>query len=271
MQITVVPVECVDRADAARAWARSRFDEALLVLADLTPQLQPLAMHWVACGAGSQSLKGVAVCFEGFGQPVASIAAEDEDAFAALFRQVQGSAPTLVFVNRQQPMPANIGLKMESIDAWLVSPCVPHRAQPDSEGELLEDANEVQDFMERMGMHFWNPAMLWFGHAFGIRSAQRDLVCAGCLNFLLAEEKYAQIGPIVTDPTHRGRSMGTRLLEAVRASLALAGVRQCGVFASENDARLMDFYRRRGFTQRGQFCLFSVTPSTPGSTSRGTQ
>jgi ribosomal protein S18 acetylase RimI-like enzyme len=269
MRVTVIPLDSVDRADAVRAWARSRFDEALLVLADLTSQLRPLARHWIAYGAGSHLLKGVAVCFEGFGQPVASIAAEDEDAFAALFRQVQGSVPTLLFVNRQQPMPANIGLNMESTDAWLISPCVPHRAQLDSEVELLEDANEVQDFMERMGMHFWNPAMQWFGHAFGIRSAQRDLVCAGCLNFLLSEEKYAQIGPVATDLTQRRRSMGTRVLEAIRASLAAAGVRECGVFASESDAQLIDFYRRRGFARRGQFLLFTVMPTTLTSTSRG--
>lgn len=269
MRDTVIPLECVDRPDAARAWATSRFDQALLVLADLTPPLRSLASHWAAYDAKSQLFSGLGVRFEGFGQPVASIAAEGEAAFTALFGEVQGCAPTLVFVNRLQPVPPHIRANLESTDAWMVAPCVPHTEQPDPEVEPLKDASEVHDFVQRLGMHFWNPAMLRFGHAFGIRSPKGLLVSAACLNFALSDERYAHVGPIATDPAHRGKSMGTRVLDAVRSSLAAAGIQQCGVFASETDRPLVDFYASRGFAPRGQFRLlrFIGSRSMPDSTS----
>ena len=140
----------------------------------------------------------------------------------------------------------------------MVAPCVLLRGRPDLEVEPLNDVNEFHDFVRRMGMHFWNPAMLGFGHAFGIRSSTGRLVCAAGVNFVLSEESYAQVGPVVTDPRHRGRSLASRLLARLFSSLAEVGIRQCGVFAREDDANVVHFYERRGFIRKGQFRLMNM-------------
>jgi ribosomal protein S18 acetylase RimI-like enzyme len=202
------------------------------------------------------------VRFEGFDQPVASIVAEDEDAFNKLLAQVRGAVSTFVFASGLEHVPVKLRSSVVSTDMWMVAPCLLHRERPDPDIERLEDVSELQSFLLRMGMNFWNPAMLRFGHTFGIRSKDL-LVCAAGVNFILSDESYAQIGPVVTDPAQRGKSMATRLLDTIRSSLAEAGIGQCGVFVSETDKDVVAFYGRRGFMRRGQFWLLKVTEDQP--------
>ena len=95
--------------------------------------------------------------------------------------------------------------------------------------------------------------MFRFGHTFGVRSANGRLICAGGVNFVLEDMRYAHIGPLVTDPAERGRSFGSQVLAAVRSSLASAGIRYCGLFADGADPGLIRYYVRRGFSTRGGF------------------
>jgi ribosomal protein S18 acetylase RimI-like enzyme len=102
-------------------------------------------------------------------------------------------------------------------------------------------------------MHFWSPAMLRNGHAFGIRTEDGRLVCAVGVNFILAEKSYAQLGALATAPAFRGRSFATRVVSAARASLGQAGIRECGVLADARDPALAGFYAKLGFSSRGGF------------------
>lgn len=259
MRDVIIPLECLDHPNNAGAWASSRFDRALLVLGDLTRPLRHLSKHWAAYDTQSEVITGLAVRFEGFDQPIASIVAEGEDAFGRLLIQVGGGVSTLVCINDLQQMPANLRSNPVGRDKWMVAPCLRRGTRAESEVMPIEDVDEFQHFLQLMGMHFWNPAMLRFGHAFGIRSPNGQLVCAGGVNFILPDESYAQIGPLVTDRAQRGKLMATSVLDWLLESLAEAGIAQCGVFADESNKGVVEFYKRRGFVENGQFRFLRAT------------
>ena len=127
--------------------------------------------------------------------------------------------------------------------------------------EPLTCEAELQAFYAEQGMSFWCPAMFRVGHAFGVRGPSGELISAGSVNFAIPEVGYAQVGPVVTHPGYRNRGHATRVLTAIRSSLARSGVRACGLFADADNPRLPEFYGRQGFTARGRFRF--VTPPLP--------
>jgi len=231
-------------------WARARFDRALMILGDATEPLRRFSNHWIAFDEASSSPVGLAARFEGFAQPLLSVVADAASASEALLRQGFASGPATIVAGVRQPLPAALSFAASTTDPWLVSPCGPEPIADDV--VPLHDEGELCAFYEEQGMHYWSPAMLRNGHAFGIRAAGR-LVCAVIVNFILHEPRYAQLGALATHPDFRGRSFATRVLSAARSSLAKAGVRECGVFADASDPALTAFYARLGFAARGGF------------------
>lgn len=231
-------------------WASARLDRALMILGDATEPLRPFSRHWVALDDASSSPHGLAARFEGFVQPLVSVVADAESACDALLRQALAPGPATVVTGVRQRLPAGLASAPSTTDPWLVGPC---RAEEVAEGvEPLRDEDELRAFYAEQGMHYWSPAMLRNGHAFGIRATGR-LVCAVIVNFILSEHRYAQVGALATHPDFRGRSFATRVLSAARSSLAQAGIRECGVLADANDPALTAFYARLGFSERGGF------------------
>jgi len=116
----------------------------------------------------------------------------------------------------------------------------------------LDDAEELLAFYDRQGLHFWSPAMLDCGHAYGVR-VKGELAAAAGINFVLARQRYAQLGSLASDARYRRRGFATACARAVITSLNQSGVAHCGLFADSKESWLLDFYARLGFHQRGLF------------------
>jgi predicted GNAT family acetyltransferase len=128
-------------------------------------------------------------------------------------------------------------------------------AAPDS-AEPVTDAAELMAFFRELGMDFWCPPMIAFGHAHGTRDKSGRLVSVCAVNFVIPEAGYAQIGPLATRPDHRNAAHGSAALAAVRASLARSGIGRAGLFFDSDDPFLPSFYGQRGFEARRRFHFY---------------
>lgn len=257
--VTSLLPETDEERTAAFRWAEARLERSLLVLGDLTIPLRRRARHFVCRSAGSGELRGLAVRFDGFSTAVASLVADDEEAARALIGRLRTPGAVLV-LSAEQPAP-ELG-PAASADPWMTAPTADVQVRPPHDrAEPIEDAFEMADLLRRANMSFWCPEMLHFGHAFGVRDGTGRLVAAAGVNFVLEGLAYAQLGPLVTDPSARGRSLGSQSLAAVRSSLARAGVTRCGLFAEGGVPDLVAYYERRGFVRSGEFRFFSAYDS----------
>lgn len=241
-------------------WALERFDRALLVLGDLTPSLRPFSHCWAAYDHDGRQIRGLAVRFGGFKSPTASLVSDDPEATDALLEVVAGGEPISLAASATQALPAALEASAQSLDPWMIAPCSKENGNP-PQVEPLTDERELSAFYGERGVSFWSPAMLDFGHAFGIRGPDGALISAGGVNFVLSSASYAQVGALVTHPGHRGRGHGSHVLAAIRRSLGIAGISMCGLFADAADARLPGLYARHGFTRRGAYRF--VTAGSP--------
>lgn len=240
----------------AKRWAEDRFERALLLLGDLTDSLRHLATYWIVHEEFTKRVRGLAVKFDGFYVPVASIVADDEDATDSLLRVLRNDDCLLV-VNALQKLPSASQYPRESTDSWMFAPCESSAGQQRESAELVSDAKELEDFFQRVGRRFWCAAMSRFDHNFGVRARDGRLISAGCVSFVLEGLGYAHIGPLATDPAERGRNFGTQVLAAIVSNLALSGIRKCGLFADGAEPGLVRYYEDRGFTKRGEFHFLS--------------
>jgi ribosomal protein S18 acetylase RimI-like enzyme len=63
----------------------------------------------------------------------------------------------------------------------------------------------------------------------------------------VADDTTAEIESLVVDPAHRGKGIGTRLMDAVDEELARLGITDVVVGALPGNAQVLELYRRRGF------------------------
>jgi GNAT superfamily N-acetyltransferase len=234
----------------ALAWASRHFDRSVLILGDMTAPLRPHTRLW-SCADAAAVAVGVAVRFEGFASPVVSCAAEDEDSCGALVDAARLAGPGMLVTHESQPLPAPLMRTHADHDPWLTGVCEPLPAP--SNICPLEDPAELESFYAGQDMHYWHCDMLQFGHWFGVRDASGTLICAGGVNFVVPEHSYAQLGGLATAAHARGRSHATAVLDAIRSSLAQAGIARCGLFADSSDPRLPGFYVARGFAAHSRF------------------
>ena len=234
----------VGTSEQVRRWAESHFDRALLILGDSTEALRQHSRFWGAFERTAEPA-GLAVRFDGFASPIASVAADDPAVFNQLCEVACEGGATLV-LNTKQPSPASFQNMPQSVDSWLVSNCT--KSELDPNVEPLHDEAELQTFYSEQGMAFWCPSMLRSAQVFGIRGTSSEIVCAGGVNFVLSSLNYAQIGALATHPAYRKRSYATRVLMTIRSNLATMGIRLCGLFAESPS-----FYYKRGFSERGRF------------------
>jgi GNAT superfamily N-acetyltransferase len=234
---------------AARAYASRHFDRALLFLGDSSSALAHHSRFLCATHAGE--VRGVAVRFEGFAVPTVSCAADGGDVCSALIEAARPPANCTLVTHEAQPLTAAMASLPGVTDTWLDGPCPP-LIKPAGVCQL-DDADELLAFCAKHGARYVLPEMLALGHAQGARDAHGELVAIGLLQFALADRGYAQLGGFLTAPHARGRGHATRILAAIRCSLAAAGVAHCGLFADASDPTLPEFYAARGFHHRGRF------------------
>ena len=239
-----------------RPWAERRFARSLLVLGDWTDPLRTHARHFAMYDTATTRVGGLAVRFHGFGRPVASLVADDATSATRLVDGLREEGAFLLAVADSQVLPHPIMRAAVGVDPWLVGPC--DARQEDPEVIPLDNSSEVAEYFRRLDMQFFCPDMLKFGHAYGIRGCDRSLVCVGLLNFLLPQCGYAQIGSFATIPQQRRRGLGTRVLAAIRSSLAHAGIGKCGLYADGSNPALPAFYRRRGFKPAGRVRFITI-------------
>lgn len=268
LDLRELPVVSQEAPEVER-WAIERFDRALLVLGDRTEPLRPLTRCWIAREGPSGAIQGLAVRFEGFGVPTVSLVADRPDAIDALVACACGGRGLWIAVHADQPLPARLATSRSTADPWMTAPCASEPAAL-AGVEPLGEAGEVQELCRRLGLRFWAPAMLRFGHAFGARGPGGELVAMGGVNFVLPRRGYAQIGALATHPDHRGQGLGARLLRAIRHSLAGAGIATAGLLADGADPGLPEYYARQGFTRSGLFRFVWSEPGTsPGEGTHG--
>lgn len=240
---------------SAQAYLDGRFSRALLVLGDLTSPLRPLTEYWV--GKENGRVSGVAALFRGFRVPMLSLVTDREEAAISLVqtarRNVNGKQ--LIAVHADESWSKFLS-GVRQTDLWMTCETgqtddLPKDVVP------LHSIEELQAFYARQKLHFWAPAMLKFGHAFGIRSGG-ELVSAAGINFVLDHHTYAQIGSIATDARYRCRGFASTCIRAVLKSLHQAGIYRCGLFADSQSSRLLQFYSNRNFRENGRYEFIEV-------------
>jgi ribosomal protein S18 acetylase RimI-like enzyme len=236
-----------------------RFPESLLLLADMTPILAGFTSFWVAVEAAD--VRGAAAVFSGFDRLVVSIAANDAEAAAGLFGAIpfaEGPGATLVLSSAQTET-LNPKVSKDSTDAWLVrrpglEALSPHVV-------AITDPVELAPLYEEVGVNFWNPRMLEFGHYWGIREQGRVVAAAG-VDFLIDSPSYGQIANVATLPSHRRRGLASACVRATQRSLATAGVGEVGLFVDDG-SWLKEWYRGMGFVAAGSFDFFTIHADDP--------
>lgn len=237
---------------AVRNFGARRFHRSILLLGDLTAPLTGHTSIWVARQAG---LTGVAVTFRGFPTPVVSIVADDLESGNTLLEAVRPvlRRPSLLVLNAEESLAAQFRREVVDKDLWLLRDTTAQEVEHPT--SLALSPSEVAAFYTRCGMHFWTPAMLDFGHYYGIRSTDSRLVSLAGVNFVLSEFGYAQIGNVVTDRESRNKGFATSCVKAVIDSLHRSGIGRCGLFVDSQRPDLIRLYGNIGFSEEGQFCF----------------
>jgi len=135
------------------------------------------------------------------------------------------------------------------------------RAEPAPEAVRLgpDDVPEILDLVARTRPGPFLPRTVHLGTYLGIRHRGRLIAMAGERLHLPG---WTEISAVCTDPQHRGRGLGTRLVRAVAA-----GIRERGetpfLHAAAHNVRAIRLYESIGFTLRRRTTILQVR--TPGT------
>jgi len=232
----------------ALAWAALHFDRSLLFLGDAGAPLAQRARFWSAAVHGV--VRGVAVRFEGESAPIVS-AAGDDAACPALIAAAAKPAGALLATHETQWLPLQYTSEPAGYRYWLDA--ASRRAPPYARVHPVGDPLELATFQLEHGLPHWHAEMLQYGHCFGVRDRAGALVSVGGVDFMVSQSSYAQLGGLATAKSARGRGYRSSVIEAIRSSLADAGIARCGLFVDAQDMTQRGFYAVRGFELRGKF------------------
>jgi ribosomal protein S18 acetylase RimI-like enzyme len=138
------------------------------------------------------------------------------------------------------------------------------RAEPAPEAVRLgpDDVPDILDLVTRTRPGPFLARTVHLGTYLGIRHRGRLVALAGERLHLPG---WTEISAVCTDPAHRGRGLGTRLVRAVAA-----GIRERGetpfLHAAANNATAIRLYESIGFTPRRRTTILQVR--TPGTDAR---
>ncbi|MFF4271799.1 GNAT family N-acetyltransferase [Streptomyces sp. NPDC001536] len=138
------------------------------------------------------------------------------------------------------------------------------RAEPAPEAVRLgpDDVPDILDLVARTRPGPFLARTVHLGTYLGIRHRGRLVALAGERLHLPG---WTEISAVCTDPAHRGRGLGTRLVRAVAA-----GIRERGetpfLHAAANNATAIRLYESIGFTLRRRTTILQVR--TPGTDPR---
>ncbi|WP_327720866.1 GNAT family N-acetyltransferase [Streptomyces sp. NBC_00490] len=138
------------------------------------------------------------------------------------------------------------------------------RAEPAPEAVRLgpDDVPDILDLVARTRPGPFLARTVHLGTYLGIRHHGRLVALAGERLHLPG---WTEISAVCTDPAHRGRGLGTRLVRAVAA-----GIRERGqtpfLHAAANNATAIRLYESIGFTLRRRTTILQVR--TPGTDAR---
>jgi ribosomal protein S18 acetylase RimI-like enzyme len=62
---------------------------------------------------------------------------------------------------------------------------------------------------------------------------------------------------LIVESAHRGRGIGSRLVELCIAALKRAGIDKCHLFVFNSNEEAIEFYRDRGWSERDDLAVFS--------------
>lgn len=252
----------VNELDAVRRFCIRRFHRSLLLLGDLYQPLLNQTDVFVACWQAN--LTGVAATFHGFATTMVSVVADDARTGLALLAEVRQGlrSPGLLVANLDEPLLSCFEQEGNDEDLWLLRETAPTETKHSTCAVL--SSSEVTAFYDYCAMYFWTPAMLNFGHYYGIRNADSTLVSLAGLNFVLDDVGYAQIGNVATVEEWRNKGLATSCVRAVIDSLHKSGIGRCGLFVDARRADLLRLYRNIGFREAGRFRFISLTDSIKG-------
>src|ERR1700689_1816622 len=241
---------------STRKYLDHLFPRSLLLLGDLTAPLRSYTDVWLA--HSSREITGVATTFRGFNTTIVALVSNDAESGQSLVGRVTSNLeePVLLALHANEPYLLEFDLSRQQNDSWMTKAtedgAVIHRAV------AVDDELELRTFYSTLGTSFWTPAMLKFGHYFGVRNEGGRLVSAAGVNFGLSSY-YAQIGAVVTSPDSRGKGLATDCVAAVVSSLHLAGVPKCGLFADAGQPRLVQMYKNLGFRRTDGFSFIRIS------------
>nr|WP_245695382.1 GNAT family N-acetyltransferase [Streptomyces antibioticus] len=135
------------------------------------------------------------------------------------------------------------------------------RAEPDPEAVRLgpDDVPDILDLVARTRPGPYLARTVHLGTYLGIRHRGRLIALAGERLHLPG---WTEISAVCTDPAHRGRGLGTRLVRAVAA-----GIRERGetpfLHAAAHNTTAIRLYESLGFTLRRRTTILQVR--TPGT------
>jgi ribosomal protein S18 acetylase RimI-like enzyme len=251
----------VDEIAAVHSFGVRRLHRSLLFLGDLTEPLLGQTDVWVAWQA---KLIGVAAIFHGFATTVVSVVADDVKSGMELLEEVRPAlnSPSLLVANLSEPLLSCFEHEAADEDLWLLRETALTEINHPTCAVL--SPLDIAAFYDRCNMHFWTPAMVNFGHYYGIRDANSTLVSLAGLNFVLSEVGYAQIGNVATDKEWRNKGFATSCVRAVINSLRNSGVSRCGLFVNAHRADLLRLYQNLGFREAGRFRFVPLTDNLKG-------
>lgn len=89
-------------------------------------------------------------------------------------------------------------------------------------------------------------------HPDSIIVAERDDAVVGTV-FVTDDATTVLITRLAVLPDHQGQGIGRSLLDAAESWLVERGTRIAVAFAETSDPELLDWYRERGYTNKGQY------------------
>lgn len=138
------------------------------------------------------------------------------------------------------------------------------RAEPDPEAVPLgpDDVPDILDLVARTGPGPFLARTVLLGTYLGIRHRGRLIALAG---ERLRLPGWTEISAVCTDPDHRGRGLGTRLVRAVAAGIVERGETPF-LHAAAHNTTAIRLYQSLGFTLRRRMTILHVrTPGTDAS------
>jgi GNAT superfamily N-acetyltransferase len=186
-----------------------------------------------------------------------SVIADDLSLSRDLLNVAAGAGHGVLVAHATEPLLVDLAGRPYSEDRWLTRTVSPAREAAVRLGTA--DLTALQSLYRTTGSNFWLPDMLAYGHYHGIYDRSGGaLISAAGVNFVLREERYAQIANVATLPRYRHHGMASSCVRTTMTSLWESGITTVGLFAEAARKDLAELYGRLGFAESGRFRFVEI-------------